>query len=115
MRLTHQAKVTRMRCAVIQKLKAFNLYILIYPAREQKVSFLIKKSIQIFLFPADNNPQKSLAGIAIVMNIYSVLLSVYPRATSRIIIREKPTAKKRVPMLECSPADISGMSSSTTT
>ena len=39
----------------------------------------------------------------------------YPRATSRIIIRENPTAKKRVPMLECSPADISGMSSSTTT
>lgn len=39
----------------------------------------------------------------------------YPSATSRIIISENPTAKKTVPILEYSPADISGMSSSTTT
>ena len=30
----------------IKKLKAFNLYILIYPVKEQKVSFFNKKSIQ---------------------------------------------------------------------
>ncbi len=42
-------------------------------------------------------------------------LSAYPRATSSIIMRLKPTAKKMVPMLECSPSDISGISSSTTT
>ena len=56
--------------------------------------------------------------LTIVLSAYSVhsaLLSVYPSATSSIIIRENPMAKKRVPMLECSPADISGMSSSTTT
>ena len=39
----------------------------------------------------------------------------YPSATSRAIIRLKPTAKSNTPMLECSPADISGISSSTTT
>lgn len=39
----------------------------------------------------------------------------YPSATSSTIIREKPTAKASVPMLECSPSDISGISSSTTT
>ena len=39
----------------------------------------------------------------------------YPSATSSIIIREKPRAKKMVPILECSPSDISGISSSTTT
>ena len=38
-----------------------------------------------------------------------------PRATSSIIMRLKPTAKKTVPILECSPSDISGISSSTTT
>ena len=40
---------------------------------------------------------------------------IYPSATSSIIIRVKPNAKKIVPMLECSPSDISGISSSTTT
>jgi len=40
---------------------------------------------------------------------------LYPSATSRTIISVKPTAKKMVPMLECSPSDISGISSSTTT
>ena len=39
----------------------------------------------------------------------------YPKATSRIIMREKPKANIRVPILECRPPDISGMSSSTTT
>lgn len=39
----------------------------------------------------------------------------HPNATSSTIISENPTAKKIVPILECSPADISGMSSSTTT
>ncbi len=39
----------------------------------------------------------------------------YPSATSRTIITLNPTAKKTVPMLECSPWDISGISSSTTT
>ena len=38
-----------------------------------------------------------------------------PRATSSIIIRVKPNAKKMVPMLECAPSLISGISSSTTT
>ena len=35
--------------------------------------------------------------------------------TSRTIIRLNPTAKSTVPISECSPCDISGMSSSTTT
>ena len=38
-----------------------------------------------------------------------------PSATSSIIISVKPRAKKMVPMFECSPSDISGISSSTTT
>ena len=38
-----------------------------------------------------------------------------PSATSRTIIRLNPAAKKTVPMLECRPCDISGISSSTTT
>ena len=42
-------------------------------------------------------------------------LSTYPSATSSIIISVKPRAKKMVPMLECSPSDISGISYSTTT
>ena len=40
---------------------------------------------------------------------------LYPSATSRAIISVNPTAKNTVPMLECSPSDISGISSSTTT
>ena len=39
----------------------------------------------------------------------------YPNATSNTIITEKPTAKNMVPISECSPSDISGISSSTTT
>ena len=38
-----------------------------------------------------------------------------PRATSRIIIKAKPSIKVIVPQLECSPSAISGTSSSTTT
>ena len=37
------------------------------------------------------------------------------KATSRSIIRAKPRAKPMVPMLECSPSEASGISSSTTT
>ena len=39
----------------------------------------------------------------------------YPKATSNTIITENPTAKNMVPISECSPSDISGISSSTTT
>ena len=39
----------------------------------------------------------------------------YPRATSNVIITMKPRAKVRTPISECSPSDISGISSSTTT
>ena len=39
----------------------------------------------------------------------------YPSATSRAIIRLKPRANRRTPTWECSPAAISGISSSTTT
>ena len=39
----------------------------------------------------------------------------HPSATSSTIITLKPTAKNTVPMLECCPCDISGISSSTTT
>ena len=42
-------------------------------------------------------------------------LSPQLKATSRSIIRAKPRAKPMVPMLECSPSEASGMSSSTTT
>ena len=42
-------------------------------------------------------------------------LRAYPSATSSVIMTLKPTAKKIVPMLECFPCDISGISSSTTT
>lgn len=41
--------------------------------------------------------------------------TIQPSATSRIIITLNPTAKKIVPMFECFPSDISGISSSTTT
>ena len=41
--------------------------------------------------------------------------SIYPSATSSTIMTLKPTAKNTVPRLECSPCDISGISSSTTT
>lgn len=39
----------------------------------------------------------------------------YPSATSRVIIKVNPTAKNTVPIFECSPLDISGISYSTTT
>ena len=39
----------------------------------------------------------------------------YPSATSRDIITMNPTAKVMTPTSECSPCDISGISSSTTT
>ena len=39
----------------------------------------------------------------------------HPSATSSTIITLNPTAKNTVPMLECCPCDISGISSSTTT
>ena len=39
----------------------------------------------------------------------------YPRATSNVIITMNPRAKVRTPISECSPSDISGISSSTTT
>ena len=40
---------------------------------------------------------------------------IHPSATSSAIMTENPTAKKMVPILECLPSDISGISSSTTT
>ena len=43
------------------------------------------------------------------------MVAAYPKATSSVIMMLKPTAKKIVPMLECRPCDISGISSSTTT
>ena len=42
-------------------------------------------------------------------------LASYPNTTSSTIITLNPNAKDTVPMLECFPADISGISSSTTT
>ena len=45
----------------------------------------------------------------------SLFCYFYPRATSSDIITVNPTAKKIVPRSECSPWDISGISSSTTT
>ena len=39
----------------------------------------------------------------------------YPSAVSSVIIATKPMAKAMVPVLECAPSDISGISSSTTT
>ena len=41
--------------------------------------------------------------------------SCYPSATSNAIMSVKPTEKRITPMLECSPSDISGISSSITT
>lgn len=38
-----------------------------------------------------------------------------PSATSSAIMTVKPAAKNKVPRFECSPSDISGISSSTTT
>ena len=46
---------------------------------------------------------------------HSAFSTSHPSATSSIIISVKPRAKKMVPILECSPSDISGISSSTTT
>ena len=42
-------------------------------------------------------------------------VSRYPSATSRAIISVKPRENISTPMFECSPEDISGISSSTTT
>ena len=50
-----------------------------------------------------------------LLRLYSKFGNRYPKATSNTIIKVKPTAKKIVPMWECSPSDISGTSSSTTT
>ena len=47
--------------------------------------------------------------------IYIKLIIFYPSATSKIIISRNPTANPIVPRFECSPADASGNSSSTTT
>ena len=47
--------------------------------------------------------------------VFLFVCSCYPSATSRAIMTMKPTAKERTPISECSPSDISGMSSSTTT
>ena len=44
-----------------------------------------------------------------------VLPAPHPSATSSAIIREKPAANETTPVSECLPADISGISSSTTT
>ena len=45
----------------------------------------------------------------------SIVLSLYPSATSSTIITTNPKAKAMVPTLECLPSAISGISSSTTT
>ena len=45
----------------------------------------------------------------------SLQITFYPNATSSTIMRLNPAAKNMVPMLEWSPADISGINSSTTT
>ena len=50
-----------------------------------------------------------------IFYIYKDAASLPHNATSNIIISVNPTAKKIVPIFECSPADISGISSSTTT
>ena len=42
-------------------------------------------------------------------------LKTYPNATSKIIIKLNPAAKKIVPIFECFPTAISGINSSTTT
>jgi len=61
-------------------------------------------SVAAFLLPACQKEKPS------VIPFYA-----HPNATSRTIISENPTAKKIVPIFECSPTDISGISSSTTT
>lgn len=48
-------------------------------------------------------------------HIFSYNVIFHPSATSRIIIKLNPNAKKIVPILECCPCDISGINSSTTT
>lgn len=50
-----------------------------------------------------------------IIFVPSFKIESYPSATSSVIMALKPTAKKIVPMLECFPCDISGISSSTTT
>ena len=51
----------------------------------------------------------------LLINTLHLIFHSHPSATSRSIIRVNPPAKKIVPILECFPADISGINSSTTT
>lgn len=48
-------------------------------------------------------------------NSIQIIFYRYPNTTSSTIIKLNPNAKNKVPMFECFPADISGISSSTTT
>ena len=61
-----------------------------------------------------NSAAKAAISIRITV-IFMLLSSVQPSVTSRIIITTKPREKAIVPILECFPSDISGISSSTTT
>lgn len=53
--------------------------------------------------------------IAAVYHVVMNALPLYPSATSSASMMVKPNPKNSVPRLECSPADASGISSSTTT
>ena len=66
------------------------------------------------LIKADNL-NTNLCSAGLYRQAFSASLSAQPSATSSIIIRVKPREKEMAPMLECSPWDISGISSSTTT
>lgn len=69
--------------------------------------------------PARNSPKTAFRHFdhvhEILHGIAAEAGAIQPSETSRIIITLNPTAKKIVPMFECFPSDISGISSSTTT
>ena len=59
--------------------------------------------------------QNSLITLSGALALPPINQIYYPKATSKIIIITKPAANPIVPILECSPADDSGINSSTTT
>ena len=94
-----------------------------YPSRwingSQVVENLIEGSVNVTgLVDGETyvvEPDVVESGIVFAKITFSEMNRSYPRATSSAIIRLNPAAKATTPILECLPADISGISSSTTT
>lgn len=90
-----------------------------FPAQRLYSSMLKAEGSRPFLYPPAPKSHKkaalhNLCAALPLLTSHSSLLT-YPSATSRVIMTMNPKAKEMTPMSECSPSDISGISSSTTT